>query len=172
MTVCQTSVQTQTHKKTMLARIQTLYLLLAALCAVLNIGVVPFWKYDFPSEDTAAMMLYGFGSFGKSLSMGTLFWLFNAGVVVAALLPLVTIALFNKRLLQAKLALLSAGIELATLIFGVGAALALQAKLGSTSVTHVPQLGAVLLLISPIFSVLARRNILKDEEIATAYKRL
>lgn len=156
----------------MLARIQTLYLLLAAMCAALNIGVVPFWQYHFSGEDAAPMMLYGFGSFGKSASMGTLFWIFNLGVVAATLLPLVAITLFNQRLLQAKLALFSVGAEIAALIFGVVAALALQAKLGSASVTHVPQLGAVLLLIAPIFSLLARRNILKDEDIATAYKRL
>jgi hypothetical protein len=130
----------------MLARIQTVYLFLAAVCAALNIGVVPFWKYEFSNPDAAPMMLYGFGSFGKGLSMGILFWIFNAGIAVATLLPLINIALFNNRRLQAKLA-----------------ALALQAKLGSDSVRHVPQLGFVLLVISPIFAILAWRVFLKDE---------
>ncbi len=156
----------------MLARIQTVYLFLAAVCAALNIGVVPFWKYEFSNPDAAPMMLYGFGSFGKGLSMGILFWIFNAGIAVATLLPLINIALFNNRRLQAKLALIVAAVEIIAIAFGTVAALALQAKLGSDSVRHVPQLGFILLVISPIFALLARRGILKDEEIATAYKRL
>jgi hypothetical protein len=87
-------------------------------------------------------------------------------------LPLINIALFNNRRLQAKLALIIAAVEIVAIAFGTVAALALQAKLGSDSVRHVPQLGFVLLVISPIFALLARRGILKDEEIATAYKRL
>jgi hypothetical protein len=156
----------------MLARIQTLYLFLAAVCAALNIGVVPFWKYEFSNQDAAPMMLYGFGSFGKGLSMGTLFWIFNASIAIATLLPLISLALFNHRRLQAKLALATAGVEIIAIAFGTVAALALQAKLGSVGVLHVPQLGFVLLVMSPIFALLARRGILKDEEIATAYRRL
>lgn len=157
----------------MLARIQTLYLLLATLCAALNFGIVPFWQYDFPSDPSAKpMTLYGFGSFGRGLSMGMFFWLFNAAIVLSAAVPFVTIFFFNKRLLQAKLVLASVGAEVLALVFGTLSALGLQAKLGSVSVTHVPQLGFVLLAIAPIFSLLARRGILHDEDIATAYKRL
>ncbi|MCS7013216.1 MAG: DUF4293 domain-containing protein [Chloroherpetonaceae bacterium] len=157
----------------MLARIQTLYLLLATLCAVMNFGIVPFWQYSFPDNPAAAQMtLYGFGSFGKGLSMGIFFWLFNAAILLSAALPFITIFLFSKRLLQAKLALASASAEILAVLFGTLSAIALQAKLGSGSVVHTPQLGFVLLLIAPVFSFLARRGILKDEEIATAYKRL
>jgi len=154
-------------------RIQTLYLLCASVCALLNCGVFPFWKYEFSGAANAEpMFLYGLGNFGRGMGVGVLFWIFNAAVVALGGLPIVTSFLFANRKTQLLLVSICMGISATAMAFGVLIGFALQSKLGSTSVTNVPQIGLLLLGLSAVFLFLSRGGIVKDEEIATAYKRL
>ena len=146
--------------------------MLAGICAALNCGVLPFWKYSFEGTTAEPMLLYGFGNFGRGALLGTLFWLFNATLALSVALPAITSCLFSNRKLQATLVTISIGVAVSAIVFAVFSALLLQSKLGSSSVTNMPQLGLLLLVLSPIFLLLSRGGILKDEEIATAYKRL
>ncbi len=154
----------------MLSRIQSLYLLVAALLAFFSMAF-PFWVF---TTDTVVL----FGDFvnvegaGVIVSAGSI-----AGGILSPLtgiLALVTIFLFNKRKLQQTLIVLCFVLFLADLLAGLAGGHFLKQYLEtqSTSVSFVPGSGLFMLLPEPILFWLASLGVKKDEKIATAYKRL
>jgi len=154
----------------MLSRIQSLYLLIAALLAFFSMAF-PFWIFttetvvlfgDFTSVDGAGMIVSAGSIAGGILSPLT-------GIVA-----LVTIFLFNKRKLQQTLIVLCFVLFVADLLAGLvgGHFLKQYLETQSTSVSFAPGSGLFMLLPEPIFFWLASLGVKKDEKIATAYKRL
>lgn len=154
----------------MLARIQTLYLVLAALLA-LGTMALPFWSFssttlflvtDFSSFPEAGV-LYAAGSYGGGILSP-----------LTALASLGAVFLFSKRDLQRKLILLALLFFVGDLLAGLTAAHFLNLHFESLGggVAHGPEAGLFLMLPEPILFWLALKGVEKDEKIANAYKRL
>lgn len=160
----------------MFYRIQSLYLILALVCAVLNMNVYPFWRYDFFAPDgtrlSDPMWLYGFSIFGRSGDVSLTFYAFNAALFFSAAIALVALFLFKNRKIQATLCHVGALVSFIVVAVAFLAAFALKTKLGTDAVESAPELGFYAMLLAPALFFLAARAISKDEEIATAYRRL
>jgi hypothetical protein len=154
----------------MATRIQSLYLLLAALLAFGSMAL-PFWSF------TAGQAIL-IGDFSTLEGAGMLF---STGSVTSGILSPVTgiaslaaIFLFRNRKLQRQLILLCMLFFAGDLLSALGAAHVLNQHLQGTGavVMHQPATGLFLLLPEPLLFWLALRGVQKDEKIATAYKRL
>lgn len=160
----------------MFYRLQSLYLFVALLCAALNMNVYPFWRYEFFAPDGMRlgepMWLYGFAIFGRSGEVAVTFYVFNVALAASAGLALVSLFLFKNRKLQAALCYVGALVSFIMVATAGLAAFALKTKLGRDAVESAPELGFFAMLLTPILFFVAARAILKDEEIATAYRRL
>lgn len=160
----------------MFFRLQSLYLLLALLCALFNMNFYPFWRYDFLSPDGAIisepMWLYGLSIFGRSGDVSVVFYAFNIGLCLSATLALVSLLLFKNRKRQAMFCYIGTLISFMTVGFALLASFALKSKLGSDAVESHAELGFYAMAIIPILFFISARAISRDEEIATAYQRL
>lgn len=160
----------------MFLRLQTLYLFLALGCALLNMNFYPFWRYEFRSSDGAIlsepMWLYGLSIFGRSGDVSFVFYAFNGGLCLSAVLAFVSIFLFKHRKRQALLCYIGTLVSFITVACALLASFALKSKLGTDAVESTPELGFYALGMIPILFFVAARAISKDEEIATAYLRL
>ncbi len=153
----------------MIARIQTLYLFLAALLAGASM-FLPFWSFstktlffvfDFvPYPDAGILQVtssYAAGIFSP----------------LTALVSLAAIFFYNKRELQKRLILLAMLLFLGDMLSGLAAAHFLNQYFCSCSpFTHKPEAGLFILLPEPVLLWLALQGVKKDDKIANAYKRL
>ena len=138
----------------MLQRIQTIYLLLAAVCAVLPIWIAPM-SFALPDEITLRSVY--------QLDMSV--WGLYAIIIAIGVLALVDVFLFKKRILQARLN-----------IFTVMACLGFYALLTMYAWFAVQRFGAEwyinwsagLPLVAMILVLMATRAILKDEAAVRA----
>ncbi|MFN3345527.1 MAG: DUF4293 family protein [Chloroherpetonaceae bacterium] len=160
----------------MFFRLQSLYLLLALLCALFNMNFYPFWRYDFLAPDGSAisepMWLYGLSIFGRSGEVSLVFYAFNIALCLSGVLALVSLFLFKNRKRQALLCYVGTLVSFIAVACALLASFALKSKLGNDAVESTPELGFYALAFMPILFFVAARAISKDEEIATAYQRL
>jgi len=138
----------------MIQRIQTLYLLLAAVCAILTLFITPVWL-DVPNEVTLRSIY--------ALDMSV--WGLYAIAISIAVLALVDIFLFKKRILQARL-------NIFTVVACVGyyALLAMYVwfAVQRSGVEWYINWPAGLPLVAMILTLMATRAILKDEAAVRA----
>ena len=138
----------------MLQRIQTIYLLLAAVCAILPIWIAPM-SFALPDEITLRSVY--------QLDMSV--WGLYVIIIAIGVLALVDVFLFKKRILQARLN-----------IFIVMACLGFYALLTMYAWFAVQRFGAEwyinwsagLPLVAMILVLMATRAILKDEAAVRA----
>lgn len=160
---------------TMLARIQTLYLFLVVLSVALNVQILQFWTYEFHTAQNTALQTVsftGFGSLDPGGTVNALSWAFGLLLIMTGINALVTAFFFKNRKLQRTLALVGLLDSILTVGIGVGAAMMLQDTFGASELRHTPGTGFYLLALVPVWFLLAAQGIKKDEETATAYKRL
>lgn len=154
----------------MLSRIQSLYLLIAALLAVGSMAM-PFWTF------MAERVIYfsdfqDFQGAGAMVSTGSI-----AGGIFSPLTAIVSLAAifqFKNRKLQQNLIWVCFGLFAGDLVSGLtgGHYLKLYLETRATEVTFQPGGGMFLILPEPVLFWLASLSVKKDEKIATAYKRL
>ncbi len=153
----------------MIARIQTLYLLLVALLAALSM-MLPFWSFT----TTKLFFITDFSSFPDAgimqVTSNYAAALFSPLTIVVSL---AAIFLYKKRELQQKLILLGMLFFFCDLLSGLAAAHFLNQYLCSCmAFTHKPEAGLFILLPEPILLWMALKGVKKDDKIANAYKRL
>jgi hypothetical protein len=154
----------------MVARIQTLYLFLAALLAVGSM-FFPFWSFS----TARIFFVTDFSSFPDA---GILQVTSNyaAGVFspLTALVAIAAIFLYKKRELQKKLILLGILLFVGDLLSGLASAHFLNQYFNCTCIafSHKPEAGFFILLPEPVLLWLALKGVKKDDKIANAYKRL
>jgi hypothetical protein len=154
----------------MLARIQSLYLFLAALFAVASM-FFPFWSFSsgqvFIISDLAASKLsdvtYSIACFAGS-----------AFSPLTAIVSIVAIFLYKNRNLQNQLIIVAIFLFIGDLFSGLAAAHFMNQHFQSTgtAITHKPEAGLFLMLPEPVLFILSMKGVKKDEKIANAYKRL
>ncbi len=156
----------------MLARLQSLYLFLAALLAFSSL-LFPFWYY---SMEESHYLLLDFQPLASASSMHIVS-LYVSSIIspVTGLLAIIAIFFYKTRALQTTLILVLILLFLVDLLSGLAAAHfmneQLLASFGS-GVEHAPGAGFFVLLPEPVLFWLAMKGVKKDEKIANAYKRL
>jgi len=154
----------------MIARIQTLYLFLAALLAAGSM-FLPFWS-------VTAEQQYLFSDFSLYSGAGAFFLTgsYAAGIFspLTALAAIAAIFLYKKRPLQRSLILLAILLFLGDLLSGLTAAHFMNQHFQALApeVAHRPEAGFFILLPEPFLFWLAMKGVVRDEKIANAYKRL
>jgi hypothetical protein len=154
----------------MLARIQTLYLFLAALLAASSM-LFPFWSFSsdhlFIISDLGASQLADV-TYTLACFTGSVF------SPLTAIFALAAIFLYKNRTLQTNLILAAIMLFALDLFSGLAAAHFMNRHflaLGST-LNHSPGTGFYIMLPEPLLLFLGMKGVKKDEKIATAYKRL
>ncbi|NTW55708.1 MAG: DUF4293 domain-containing protein [Chlorobiaceae bacterium] len=154
----------------MLARIQTLYLFLAALLAAVSM-FLPFWSFSsdhlFIVSDFGASQIADI-TYTVSCFAGTVF------SPLTALMALVAIFQFKNRALQTMLIIAAIVFFVLDLFSGLAAAHFMNQHflaLG-TVVSHGPGAGLYSMLPEPVLLFLGIKGVKEDEKIANAYKRL
>jgi len=154
----------------MLARIQTIYLFLAGLLAIVSM-MFPFWSFS-----TATLFLVTDFTAYPEAGIMQVTSNYAAGIFspLTAIVALASIFLYKKRDLQKKLILLGMMLFAADLLSGLAAAHFLNQYFNCTCTTfsHRPKAGLYLLLPEPVLFWLALGGVKKDDKIANAYKRL
>ncbi len=155
----------------MLARAQSLYLLIAALLAFSS-TFFPFWHFIAETK-------YLLSDFAPLSTAGIIHvaGIYISSIVspVIGLLSIATILLYKNRTLQNKLILVLILLFLVDVLSGLGAAHFMNEHLmqgSEAAVEHAPGAGFFVLLPEPLFFWLAMKGVKKDEKIASAYKRL
>jgi hypothetical protein len=154
----------------MLARIQTIYLILAALLAFGSMAL-PFWSFsagqlflitDFSSFREAGI-LYSAGSIASGICSP-----------LTGIVSLAAMITYRNRKLQKNLILLGIVLFAGDMLSGLTTAHFMNQYFQSTgmAVTHKPEAGLFMLLPEPVLFWLSLKGVRKDEKIATAYKRL
>lgn len=157
-------------EKTMLARIQTLYLFVTAALA-LGSMILPFWSFN------ATQLIY-FSDFANTQASEArlVATSYAAGLfsVLTAFLSVVALFLYRNRMLQKTFVLLALLCSALDLFSGFAGAHLLNQCLLQTGLTptHRPEAGMFLLLPEPVLVWLALGGINRDHKIANAYKRL
>lgn len=154
----------------MFARIQSLYLFLAALLALAG-SYFPYWSFS-----SAELLLIR--DFGAAPEAGLLF---SAGSIASGIFsPLAAVAALAAAVAFADRPMQRTLIGLAVVFFALDLVSALTAAhfmnqhflaLGSPF-THRPEAGLFIILPEPILLWLAMKGVEKDDRIANAYKRL
>ncbi len=154
----------------MLSRVQTLYLLLAALLAFGSMAM-PFWTFQ-------AGHIVLFGDFRDVQGAGILVTAGSiAGGIFSPLTGVASLAAifqFKNRKLQQQLIALGYALFAADLASGLAGAhfLNLYLQTQAHAVTFQPDGGLFMILPEPVLFWLASLGVKKDEKIASAYKRL
>jgi hypothetical protein len=153
----------------MVARIQTLYLFLAGLLAVVSM-FFPFWSFSIPTlvfiTDFAPFPDAGIIQVVSSYAAG----IFSPLTAIAAI---AAIFLYKNRALQKKVILLGMLFFLGDLLSGLAAAHFLNEYLCTcVAFSHKPEAGLFILLPEPVLLWMALNGVKKDDKIANAYKRL
>ncbi|NTU97005.1 MAG: DUF4293 domain-containing protein [Chlorobiaceae bacterium] len=154
----------------MLARIQTLYLLLASLLASASM-FFPFWSFSsdqiFIISDFGAARIADV-TYTIACFAGTAF------SPLTAVLSLAAVFLYKNRTLQTTLILGAIALFALDLFSGLAASHFMNRHFlaAGTIVTHAPGAGLYIMLPEPLLLFLGLKGVKKDEKIATAYKRL
>lgn len=154
----------------MLARIQSLYLLVAGALA-LGSMFVPFWSFS------SSELVY-FSDFGAVQAAGLLQVTasYAAGIFspLCAIVSVAAIFLYKNRALQGKLIMLAMLLFAADLLSGLAAAHFLNQYIQSLNpaATFKPESGLFMLLPEPVLFWMSLNAVKKDEKIVNAYKRL
>lgn len=153
----------------MIQRIQTVYLLLAAALVVVALVAPLAWF----ASDAGLFELHAFAlrtAEGDAVQ-GTLY----LGVVLlaAGLLPLVTIFLFRRRLLQIRLCVVEAvlllgGVAMETVYYLLGCRVFADMELHEQGIRPA----AMLPLVAILFALLAARAVFRDEMMVRAADRI
>ena len=150
----------------MIQRIQTLYLIAAAvLSGLLMTG-------DLMIMENGAGTVFTIGFEGLGVSGGELvqrLWPLTIIIGLVPLLALAAIFLYRRRSLQMRLTMLVLLLSLGTLILGAFYIIMFDRKMDITMIWKVK---AVLPLISAILAWLAYHSILRDEILVKSYDRL
>ena len=160
----------QLNTPTMIQRIQSLYLLLTSVMAIIFLPG-RFLRFFNNSGSEIVLNITGLWqlSAGKPNELVRTAWMVPALFVLIAVLALTTIFLFRKRKLQLKL-------SLALIVLSVAAITALiisVLKISSEfSVTLAPVAGTILPVLVLLFSILSYRSIRRDEDLVRSYDRL
>lgn len=155
----------------MLARMQSLYLFIAALLAFSSL-FFPFWYFITETE----YLLKDFSPLAGANSIHV-FGLYVSGIVspVTGLLSIAAVFLYKNRALQSKLIVVLILLFLVDILSGLTAAHFMNEHLKQNfgpGVEHLPGAGFFVLLPEPLLFWLAMKGVKKDEKIASAYKRL
>lgn len=155
----------------MLARLQSLYLFVAAILAFSSM-FFPFWSYMAESR----YLMMDFSPFAGA-SILHVFSLYVSSIVspLTAVISIAAVFLYKNRALQSKLIMLLILLFLVDIFSGLTAAHFVNEHLAETfgsDVEHAPGAGFFILLPLPLLFWLAMRGVKKDEKIAGAYKRL
>ena len=154
----------------MIARVQSLYLLLVGLLAITSM-FLPFWSFNAghiflisdvtPLEITDAISIF-------AAAAGRAFSPLTAAISVGA------IFLYKNREMQRKFIMLAMLLFFCDIFAGLTVAHFMNEHFKSigATVTHHADFGLVILLPEPILLLLAMKGVQKDEKIANAYKRL
>jgi hypothetical protein len=154
----------------MLSRIQSLYLLLAALLAFGSM-TQPFWSFQ-------AGQLILIGDFTQITGAGIIVnaetvagGLFSPATAIASIAAIFS---FKNRKMQRNLIMLCYFLFAGDILSSLTAAHFLNQYLQATGavVSYRPEAGFFMLLPEPVLFWLASLGVKKDEKIATAYKRL
>jgi len=155
----------------MLARAQSLYLLIAALLAFSSL-LFPFWYYIEATE----YVLTDFSPFSEAGVLHiTGVYVSSILSPISGILSIAAIFLYKNRSLQSTLISVLIVIFLADVLSGLTAAHFMNEYLSQgaeTAVEHQPGAGLFVLLPQPLLFWLAMRGVKKDEKIVNAYKRL
>lgn len=154
----------------MLARIQSLYLLVAALLAALSM-FVPFWSFS----SNELVLFYDFGARPEAgLLQVTASYAAGIFSPLTALVSLAAIFLYKNRSLQSNLIVLALLLFVADLLSGLTAAHFLNQyfQVAGLEAAHKPEIGMFMMLPEPVLFWMALKGVKKDEKIANAYKRL
>jgi hypothetical protein len=154
----------------MLARIQTLYLFLAALLAAASM-FFPFWTFSAGH----VFIVSDLGACGISDVTYTIAW--YAGAIsspLTAIACLAAVFLYKNRSLQTNVILAALALFALDLFSGLAAAHVLNQHFQAAGpiLTHAPGPGLFIMLPEPVLLFLSLKGVKKDEKIATAYKRL
>lgn len=155
----------------MLARMQSFYLLTAALFAFSSL-FFPFWYF---ATETPLLLM----DFRPLADAGVIhvFSLYVSSVVspLTGLLSIAAIFFYKNRSLQSTLIVVLILLFLIDLLSGLTAAHFMNQQLGQSfgsGIEHSPGAGFFVLLPEPLFFWLAMKGVKKDEKIVNAYKRL
>ncbi|MBV5326077.1 DUF4293 domain-containing protein [Chlorobium phaeobacteroides] len=154
----------------MIARVQSLYLLLAALLA-LGSMFFPFWSFSsYPVILIADFIVH------PEAGILHIWGSYSAGIFspLTALISIAAIFFYKNRAVQAKLIVLALLLFVGDLLSGLTAAHFMNQYFQSlgTGIQHKPEAGIFMLLPEPILFFLALGGVKKDDKIANAYKRL
>lgn len=155
----------------MLARLQSLYLFLAAILAFSSI-FLPFWYYTADS----LYVLQDFGPYPDAGLVHTI-TIYVSSIVspLTAILAIAAVFLYKNRSLQGTLISVLILLFLVDILSGLTAAHFMNEALGQSfgpDLEHTPGAGLFVLIPEPLLYWLAKKGVVKDEKIASAYKRL
>ena len=153
----------------MIQRIQSLYLLIATVLMGLAL-ILPIASFTGSAGDEYTLSAFSLSSASKSESA---IWL-GILMVTATILPLVTIFLFKRRLLQVRLCaveivLLLGCIAFEAIYYYLSGANALE---GADVVHRQFGWGAIMPIIALILSAMAARATFKDEVMVRSFDRI
>lgn len=131
----------------MIQRVQSLYLLVAAIGACLSAFVFPLWNSE-----------------GTDVFAGNLGYLF-ALILGIAVLSFMTIFLFKNRGLQMKLCILS-------MVLTIAVAGLIPYEMTQLAAVSNPGIGTYGLIIPLLFNFLARKGIKKDDDLVKSVDRI
>jgi len=157
----------------MIQRIQSVYLLLAAVALAL-IVFFPISVHTFRGLTVDLVLLDRSAPDVISASMMINLWPALSGVILLVLLAFVIIFLFRNRPLQMRLTMIAVLLNMILVMGLFWMSGHLAAKLDPESIDHVVnyQFGIYLPIISLLFFILAYRGIRKDERMVRAADRL
>jgi len=149
----------------MIQRIQSLWLLLGALCAFLSLKFSLYTGNVLVNEAKALRNLTGIGLTGNTDDVATQLNFISLLLLAATgILAIVTVFLFNNRKSQLRFGVISIVLSLAALAY-----LFLRTR-DFTDGTF--SLTAIFYFVTPVFLILAARGIYKDEKLVKSMDRL
>lgn len=139
----------------MIQRMQSLWLLLAAISGILSF-MLPFFETTVQNADAT--------SGGHSdINAGSSFFL-TVLSAASIILSVVSIFYYKNRKLQLRLCVIGAGLTLLLVILFISA----MKKIGGT----IPSLTSVFVFAAPVFYILAARGIWKDQKLVKSLDKL
>ena len=153
----------------MIQRIQTIYLLIAALAVGATL-ILPLSHFLTPSEQYS-LYAVGLRDAGGELAFAT--WYMFAALLVSALLPIIIILIYSNRMLQIRLCVVEGVLLLGSIII-IGVHIFLSCRVFSTLETSAYTLccGVLCPIVAMTFTFLAARAIFSDELLVRSVDRI
>jgi hypothetical protein len=153
----------------MIQRIQSLFLLLAAVCPAL-LFLLPYAGFQLDGRHHDLLVCGLTGTEGTGATEGVMSLPTIAVTILCVLIPLYVIFLYRKRLLQIKLAKLTIFLNAGLMVLMFAVADKVSVMLSGSDRSY--SLGAVFPIFAIIFLILAIRSIRKDEELVRSADRI